>query len=295
MSERTPTPFDAYKQDLFHIATKPGQTQGDLVTRQQGKHGETKEFGYLRTMVMLSNGTYLPWTEIVGRDSGTPLTGPDEKARWLDYLLKNAWLRPEKFSVPVLHCEFEGSRTHDMLAALEGFPFGKSFCKKNWFTKLLCKVVAALLAPVVFAALALAWAQNTAGSTAPALVGGGTIGPKDRVIVRGSWVYDAGHSGWNEIHAVRIVQRVDSVPNNPAEFKAFLHRWCERLAETPTSEGAPRQGALPVYKPQEVPAANLTLTAQQQPENQWEFHPLIDGCRPADQPPAAPPASPPLH
>ncbi len=33
-----------------------------------------------------------------------------------------ARLTKSRFSVPILHCEFEGSRTHDMLAALEGFP-----------------------------------------------------------------------------------------------------------------------------------------------------------------------------
>jgi hypothetical protein len=277
--------FDDYKQSLFQIATKPGQPQGDLVTRQQGKDGLAKEFGYLRTMVMLSNGEYFPWPQIVGRDSGTPLLGPDEHKAWLDYVAANAWLFPKKFSVPVLHCEFEGSRTHDMLNALEGFPFGSSFCKKNFFTKLLCKVLAALLAPILLAALALAWLRNTAGSTAPALVGGGTIGPRDKVIVRGSWVYDAGHSGWNEMHAVRIVQRAENVPNDPTAFKAFLHLWCERMGETPTDGG---DVAGTPGKPQDVPAAGITFTAQQMPENKWEFHPAVDGCQPVDDRPLPP-------
>lgn len=286
--------FRAYLQSLMAIATEPTRPQGDLLTRSQGKHGEVAEFGYLRTMVMLNNGNYLPWTEVVGRDSGTPTEGPNENERWTEYLVKNAPLRPKKFSAPVLHCEFEGSRPHDMLAALEGFPFGSSFCKKNWLTKFICKVVAAVLAPVVLAAVLLAWARNTEGSTDPALVDGGTIGPKDRVIVRGSWVYDTGHQGWNEIHAVRIVQRVERVPSDPAEFKDFLHRWCDRLAETPTSDGF-TQGPGGVFKPQEVPAAELTLVAQGQPENQWEFHPLVDGCQPGDQPPPPPPGLPPIH
>jgi hypothetical protein len=286
--------FRAYLQSLMAIATEPFRAQADLLTRSQGKHGEVAEFGYLRDMVMLNNGNYLPWTEVVGRDSGTPTQGPNENERWTEYLVKNAPLHPEKFSVPVLHCEFEGSRPHDMLAALEGFPFGSSFCKKNWFTKLICKIVAAVLAPVVLAAVLLAWARNTEGSTAPALVGGGTIGPKDRVIVRGSWVYDSGHQGWNEIHALHIVQRVDWVPNDPTAFKDFLHRWCDRLAETPINEGAPRGGlgGVGVSKPQDVPAAELTLAAQGRPENQWEFHPLVDGCQPGDQPPPGPP---PIH
>jgi hypothetical protein len=288
--------FRAYLQQLMGIAANPAQAQGDLLRRSQGVHGRVPEFGYLRTMVMLSNGNYLPWTEVVGRDSGTPTQAPDEHERWMDFITKNAWLRPEKFSVPVLHCEFEGSREHDMLDALEGFPFGSSYCKKNWFTKFVCKVVAAVLAPITLAAVLLAWARNTSGSTDAALVDGGTIGSKDRVIVRGSWVYDTGHQGWNEIHAVRIVQRVERVPNDPTAFKDFLHRWCDRLAETPTEQGRPL-GSVIVNKPQDVPAAELTLVAQRQPENQWEFHPLVDACRPNDQPPPqpSPPALPPIH
>jgi hypothetical protein len=282
--------YRAYLQSLMAIATQPARAQHDLLTRSQGAHGEVAEFGYLRTMVMHSDGSYLPWTQVVGRDSGTPLAGPDEHDRWVDYLLKNEPLSPKKFSAPVLHCEFEGSRPNDMLAALEGFPFGSSFCKKNCFTKLVSKVVAAVLAPVVLAAVALAWLRNTAGSTDPALVDGGTIGPKCRVIVRGSWVYDTGHQGWNEIHAVRIVQRVDWVPNDPVAFKAFLHVWCERLAETPTSDGTPQGGA-----GAGIPSAQQTLVAQGLPENQWEFHPSVDGCQPRDQPPPPGNGLPPIH
>ena len=135
---------------------------------------------------------------------------PDLKARirWADYVQANKDRNPIRFSAPVLHCEFEGSRTHDMLAALEGFPFGSSFCNKNWFTKLVCKVIAAVLAPVVLAAVALAWARNTKGSIDPANADGGIIGPTNNVVVRGSWTFDTGHSGWNEIHAVRVVQRI---------------------------------------------------------------------------------------
>ena len=286
--------FRAYLKSLMNIATDPARAQADLLTRSQSVHGEAAEFGYLRTMVIQSDHSYLPWTDVVGRDYeniDSALAIFQEDNKWRDYILKHAWLRPEKFSAPVLHCEFEGSRTHDLLAVLEGFPFGGSFCKKDWFTRLLCRVVSAILAPAVLAALALAWVQNTAGSTDPALVDGGTIGPKDRVIVRGSWVYDAGHAGWNEIHGVRIVQRVERVPADPVEFKDFLHTWCERLAETPVTEGRPPIGPfLPVgVNKQDVPAAQATLQAQNQPENQWQFHPSVDGCVPVDNPPPPPP------
>jgi hypothetical protein len=278
--------FSTYKNGLIDIATKPGQPQGDLLTRQPVPYGIPKEFGYLTTMVMQKGGDYFPYSNVIGRSPGS-----DDKKLWADYERDNhASKSPVRFSVPVLHCEFEGSRTRDLLAALEGFPLGSSFCKKNWFTKLICKIVAAVLLPIVLADLALAWLRNTEGSTAPALVGGGTIGPKSRVIVRGSWRFDSGHSGWNEIHAVRIVQSVEAVPSDPAEFKLFLHLWCEVFAQTPTSDGVPRVGG-GVYKPQDVPAAEVTLIAQGQPENQWEFHPLVDGC----QPPIKQSDPPPLH
>ena len=287
-------PFWSLKQDLFQLATRPGQPQGDLVTRHVSRHGTTRKFGYLTTMVMEGNDA-IPYTDAVGRDPGS-----DEDARWnahVEEVQKTKGVTPQKFAVPVLHCEFEGSRTSDMLAALEGFPFGKSFCKKNWLTRLVCRVVAAVLAPIALAALALAWLRNTEGSTAPAIGDGKEIGPKSEVIVRGSWRYDAGHEGWNEIHAVRIVQTVENRPSDPAEFKAFLHTWCDLLAETPMSDGAPRQGLISVgvSSSQLVAAADATVLAQSRPENGWTFHPAIDGCRPADPAPTPPPGLPPIH
>jgi hypothetical protein len=282
---------NAYKQELHKIATGPGHLQGDLITRQQGRHGRADEFGYLRTMVSVT-GDYFPYTSVVGRDAGS-----EEDIRWTEFVAKNNMRAPKRFKVPVLHCEFEGSREHDMLDALEGFPFGTSFCKKNFLTKLACRIVAAVLAPVTLAAVSLAWARNTEGTTEGTLVDGGVIGPKARVIVKGSWVYDTGHSGWNEMHAVRIVQRVCHEPRTPAELKDFLHTWCERLAETPTSEGAGNGPyiSVGVNTPQDNPAAVATLIAQAQPENQWTYHPLIDGCRPADEPPPPPGGPPPVH
>ena len=290
--------FRAYLGSLMSIATDPAHPQADLVTRNQSVHGEAAEFGYLRTMVIHDNGDYFPWNEIVGRDDGAFVGSPDTNDPWGDYVFQNAIFHPKKFSVPVLHCEFEGSRPADMLDALEGFPFGTSFCKKNFFTKLICKIVAAVLAPVVLALLAAAWLGNTKGSTAPALEGGGTIGPKSRVIVKGRWSYDTGHQGWNEIHAVRTVQQVENVPNDPALFKAFLHAWCDRLAEVPSSSPS-RKTPKPPRDPDDADSADGTRRGQQKPENQWVYHPAIDGCRPDDDvpPPPPPPPSvpPPIH
>jgi hypothetical protein len=260
--------FWAYKQSLMAVATNPGQTQGDLLRRHVSKHGEAKKFGYLRTMVYTRvDSQYQPYNEVVGRDPDDPID------KWTDYLVKNAWKSPERYNVPVLHCEFEGSRTHDMLEVLEDFPFGSSFCNKNFLFSFICKVLGALLFPVVLVQLAAAWAGNTAGSIDPGLVGGGTIGPKDQVIVRGSWTYDAGHSGWNEVHAVRIVQKIENVPNDATAFANFVSRWCKQLADVPT-----------VVTGVGVPAspAGVVGTEALPPQDRWTHHPFVDGCSPKD-------------
>lgn len=259
--------FWTYKQSLLALVTAAGQAQGDLLRRHLSKHGEAKKFGYLRTMVYTgADGQYQPYNDVIGRDPDQPID------KWSEYLVKNAWKTPERFNIPVLHCEFEGSRTHDMLEAIEDFPFGSSFCKKNFLFKMICKVVGALLFPILLVRLAAAWASNTAGSTDPALIGGGTISPKDQVIVRGSWVYDAGHSGWNEVHAVRIVQKVDNVPRDPTAFADFLSRWCRSLSEVPTVA----TGVSVPPSPGEIGTRTLP------PQDQWTHHPAVDGCRSSD-------------
>jgi hypothetical protein len=92
----------------------------------------------------------------------------------------------------------------------------------------------------------------------------------DIVLVRGDWVYDAGHRGWNEIHPVRYVQRLDNVP---AEFhgaapttpelverfkREVLDPWCFEVGRTDDP---------------------IVIEAQGEPENSWHIHPSIDGCR----------------
>lgn len=261
-------------------ATLPSQPQGDLLKEQNmptddGQPGFT---GYFRTMVITTDGKYNPWTEIVGKDYGWfGIFGPDQQQAWSDYVFANAWLLPKKFSMPVLHCEFEGSRIRDMLNVIEAFSLGGSWCKKNWFFRLVCIVMQSILAPIVLIAVAAAWAAAKDGNPDDALQGGGTISSKDQVIVRGRWCYDGGHSGWNEVHATRIVQKVFNVPQTAAEFEKFRQQWCDRMGEVPHIES-------PGLKPLSPPAAK-TYDNQQKPENQWTLHPDVDGCLPDDDGP----------
>lgn len=251
--------------------------QGDLISRQP----DMPDFaGYFRTFIFhLSTKESFAWNQVFGHNFGG--AGPSgAKNAWADYLVKNAWKQPVIYSVPVIHCEFEGSRIRDMLAAIEAFSLGGSWCKKNFFFRILCTILQSVFAPFALLAALAAWAAATDGSQASALAdpAAGEVKPGDFIIVKGRWSYDGGHDGYNEIHAVRIVQKVAWVPQTEIEFKDFQKRWCARLSEVIHVE-------IPGVKP-------LGLTPQQQeaydnrqkPENGWELHPVIDGCEPSQEP-----------
>ncbi len=272
---------DAIKDDNYKIAAAAAQPQGDLFHRDLPPpvtaDGDLKGTGYFRTMIGVDSGEYHAWTEIVGRDYGWfGIVGPDQKKKWADYVLdpKNAVQQPRRFPVPVLHCEFEGTRIRDMLDAIEAFSFGGKWCKKNWFTRALCTVLQTIFSPLALIAVGIAWAAAKDGSDSDALVGGGHVDGKEWVVVRGRWAYDGGHSGWSEVHATRIVQKIDrnDVPTDSTRFRDYQKRWCERLSEVPHVEVP---GVHPLTPEQQTVADN-----QQAPENQWVLHPEVDGCAP---------------
>jgi hypothetical protein len=250
--------------------------QGDLITEQPGMPSFG---GYSRTMVMLQkSGEYLPWTSIVGKNYKN-FNNPDQNELWADFLVKNAWLDPKKYKVPVLHCEFEGSRISDLLDVINFFTFGGKWCKKNFLFKIICKIIQSVLSPIILAALMVAWAAAKDGDQKDALLdpNAGEVGPKDMVIMSGRWAFDGGHSGYNEMHAVRTLQRIDNVPGPGKAFEAFLNRWCEHMDETPPGPGPTGMSVPPM-----TPKQSDTQDRQRRPENIWQFHPLIDGCLPED-------------
>jgi hypothetical protein len=248
--------------------------QGDLITVQQGMPtddaGNPMYGGYDRTFVMLrTSQEYSPWTEIVGHSGDAA----EQNEKWTQFLLQKAWLNPKKYRVPVLHCEFEGSRIRDILDAIEFFSFGGKWCKKNWFFKLICHILRALLAPVIALAVLAAWVNASAGSQTPALAdpAAGEVVPKDMVVMHGRWAYDGGHSGYNEIHAVRVLQKVYNVPTDTAGFEKFRQDWCRHLAQVP--------GVGIFDAPPSDPVQQEIDEAQRHPGNRWAFHPMVDGCR----------------
>jgi len=65
---------------------------------------------------------------------------------------------------------------------------------------------------------------------------GGEIKLGDPIMVRGRWAYDSAHTGYNEIHPVRTVQKTAPAPADADPFTAYLefHKaWCLELANVP--------------------------------------------------------------
>lgn len=205
------------------------------------------------------------------RDLGLPYAGESVKFTNIDH------------DTEVLHCEVKGCRVHDVCVVLKAMSFAglgvAIFCEIPIIGWIACLIAAAIWVAVTAAAVAIAWAATHNGDindvydpAAGALTAADpTTGEGgDVIIVKGDWSFDAGHSGWNEIHPVRHVQKlvVPDIYRSMAKasqelveaFKRdFLDPWCFHV----------RQADDPAVK-----------KSQEEPENEWHIHPLIDGCRP---------------
>lgn len=190
------------------------------------------------------------------------------------------------YDVPILHCEIEGERARQVCGTLHdlaglGIP---GLCKFKLgpipLGKIVCALIATVLAPIVIAALIAAWILGSEDNRD--VDGAGELGRGECILVRGRWVYDAGHQGWNEIHAVFSVQRIASTECDWGTFQKEWDRWCQRTGEVPPREPG---GTRPTIM---TPAQEQVYDAQLQPENRWHFHPLVDGCAPKPTEPEPP-------
>lgn len=189
-----------------------------------------------------------------------------------------------QFYVPSFHMECEGSRVHDVCAAIAAVQGPASaVCDIPIIGWLTCFVVDVLLAPVLAAAIAIAWANAIDGSAADPMVGGGgTLALGDLIIGQGRWVYDAAHQGWNEFHPLKRLQLIPPEVSDWSasfpDFSSWYQSWCEATQACPPY-------APPGSVPTEMTASQQqTYDNQRDPSNQWIFHPLVDGCA-TDQPP----------
>ncbi|TMQ12121.1 MAG: hypothetical protein E6J91_21490 [Deltaproteobacteria bacterium] len=237
--------------------------QSDMPLPRESDGGSWHSARYAGTFKTYANSNYISW-----EDPPTP---------------------GKPFDVPVFHCEIEGERAHAVcstLAALSSpIPGFGAICRFKLFGiplgRWACAVVAAILAPIILAALAIAWAAGSDDNRS--FDGAGSLKRGDPVIIRGRWCYDASHSGWNEIHPVMSVQRIENEKDlDGVMFKDAIARWCSLTGEVPpvTDPGVRPQGM--------TPEQSTVYDNQQQPENQWVIHPYVDGCEPVETAPPPP-------
>src|SRR5205085_617885 len=93
----------------------------------------------------------------------------------------------------------------------------------------------------------------------------------DPVVIRGRWVYDAGHSGYNEFHAVHTIQKIEN--ERDCTFDGYAgEKWCQHTMEIPPQP--------PLHVKTMTPEQQTVFDNQRRPENRWCFHPDLDGCQP---------------
>lgn len=214
---------------------------------------------------------------------------PDIIDLGLDFSGYNSKINSDDLDTPVLHAEFEGGGVQKLLEvclALLGYLIAATVA-----ATIICAIpiigwVACLIISLIFAAIGGAIlgmgidnALDDTGNPNHVNSNLGELHPgKDLLVVKGTWVFDTAHGGWNELHPIKHCQRIgtwddsweaafDSIANQvPAgvtrDAKTYLDFWCGAIEDVGSTE---------------------TQTAQLRLENQWEIHPVIDGCKPEEK------------
>jgi hypothetical protein len=174
---------------------------------------------------------------------------------------------------PVLHAEFEGGGIYDLYqaakAALVLTVVGAVVCSVPLFGWIACAVIMAIAAIVTIAGVVTALNDKGSPSDVNAELteihaNDATGRGADILVIKGDWVYDSFHDGWNEIHPILQAQRIGTWSGSWGfDARLATDGWCRALAEADDPE---------------------THKDQLEPENQWEVHPEVDGCRPEREP-----------
>jgi len=146
----------------------------------------------------------------------------------------------------------------------------------------LLAIIAALLTALAGLNLFTGWldpgAPGDPTDVSPTL---GNLQAGDIVMVSGDWIYDSGHAGWNEIHAVHNCQKIAPIVSVENPDKTVTWSW-------PSDIG----GGMGLATPAQVTLARsqwcCALRAAggavkggstTDPGNNWVIHPLVDGCK----------------
>ncbi|MEU2042714.1 hypothetical protein [Nocardia niwae] len=174
-----------------------------------------------------------------------------------------------------LHCEFEGAGMYIfyqwlkvLLALLIAAGIASTFCLVpviGWIACLIAQIALWVSLPVLLAGFIHGALDEASPSDVDPNLGelhqNGCDGKgADLVVVTGTWVYDALHDGWNEIHPIKRCHKISNIPWDgtwPFDPQMTQDQWCAAI----TAAGSP-----------------LTVENQQKPHHQWTVHPLVDGC-----------------
>jgi hypothetical protein len=185
--------------------------------------------------------------------------------------------------VEVFHVEVKGCRVHNVCLVWKALSFGAPvvgfICTIPVIGWLACLIVALIWLVITAVSTAIAWATSHSGDINdvydPAAGELKHADPKtgeggDVILTRGDWAYDAGHDGWNEIHPARYIQKLTDVI--PAKYQSMSKADAALVAEF-------KKEVLDVWCYYVGQASDpATHAAQDDPENNWDIHPSIDGC-----------------
>ena len=89
--------------------------------------------------------------------------------------------------------------------------------------------------------------------------------------MQGRWVFDSLHTGWNELHPIKVCTKIGS--------------WDGAWPGGTVNRQKRLDDAFTAGERDDI------VKRQQQPTHQWTVHPLVDGCERSTQPPSdqAPP------
>jgi hypothetical protein len=175
--------------------------------------------------------------------------------------------KPTGQTAETLHCEFEGAGVYDFLLASA---ISLALAIAAYFVCVLVPfpvgaIIAAILALLSLLGLGIGAAVGSSDNASPADENpalGGDVHPGDILVVAGSWVYDSGHqpSGWNELHPIKFCSPIGHYkgewPPNLTDLETF---WATALGDA---------------------TSTTTIELQKLPQNQWQVHPILDGCEP---------------
>jgi hypothetical protein len=192
-----------------------------------------------------------------------------------------------------LHCEFEGDGLYSVLIALNGILIaliiwlGIVLAASTYPVAALVLFIVALLGFIVYK-IFFAEPGPTTGAGNPLDIDPtlGSLGALDIVVVKGEWVYDSLHEGWNEIHPIRDCQILGRLePDENGEFKWSNFRYKDKETNTEfTLDSIESFNLLHRYwcagfKGAEDAQNNGSTT---NPVHDWGIHPTVDGCKPPD-------------